>query len=266
MRCDLTEVSLHYDRFGEGIPFLGLHGMPIDRSATVYEFEPVLSRRSGWQRIYVDLPGHGESPRAPWPRSDDRVLGVLVEFIDAILGSSHLVVAGTSYGASIARGLAHRIGDRIDGLCLLVPAVKPWDRALPPRSVIADAAGIAEAAKEIESLNDMAVAWPPSARQYVKALSRGTADTYYLDDVADDDRLISALQGEPPPFPAPTLFVTGRQDNICGYRDAWELLELYPRATFAVLDRAGHLLRGEQERLFSALVDEWLDRVEEWIS
>ena len=37
----------------------------------------------------------------------------------------------------------------------------------------------------------------------------------------------------------------------------------YPRGTFAVLDRAGHNLQIEQETGFNALVNEWLDRVEE---
>ena len=68
----------------------------------------------------------------------------------------------------------------------------------------------------------------------------------------------------PQPFPAPTLIVAGRQDSIVGYRDAWRILESYPRATIAVLDRAGHCLEIEQARLFHALVSEWLDRVEEY--
>ena len=38
----------------------------------------------------------------------------------------------------------------------------------------------------------------------------------------------------------------------------------YPRGTFAVLDRAGHLLGIAQADLFHALVAEWLDRVEEY--
>jgi pimeloyl-ACP methyl ester carboxylesterase len=50
---------------------------------------------------------------------------------------------------------------------------------------------------------------------------------------------------------------------MVGYRDAWEILENYPRSTFAVLDRAGHNLQIEQETLFNALVNGWLDRVEE---
>jgi pimeloyl-ACP methyl ester carboxylesterase len=64
------------------------------------------------------------------------------------------------------------------------------------------------------------------------------------------------------PFEGPVLFITGRQDSVAGYRDAWRTLEHYPRATFAVLDRAGHNVHIEQPQLF-ALVHEWLDRVDE---
>lgn len=54
------------------------------------------------------------------------------------------------------------------------------------------------------------------------------------------------------------------QDDVVGYRDAWEILENYPRGTFVVLDRSGHLLTIEEEELLRALVSEWLDRVEEY--
>ena len=40
----------------------------------------------------------------------------------------------------------------------------------------------------------------------------------------------------------------------------------FPRATFAVLDRAGHMLGFEQPVLLHALLNEWLDRVEEYIA
>ena len=43
----------------------------------------------------------------------------------------------------------------------------------------------------------------------------------------------------------------------------WELIEHYPRATLAVLDRAGHALIHEQPHLMQALVAEWLMRVRE---
>ena len=46
-------------------------------------------------------------------------------------------------------------------------------------------------------------------------------------------------------------------------RDLWRVLERCPRATFAVLDRAGHNVQIEQQAVFEALVHEWLDRVDE---
>jgi pimeloyl-ACP methyl ester carboxylesterase len=57
--------------------------------------------------------------------------------------------------------------------------------------------------------------------------------------------------------------VTGRQDSAVGYARAWEMLEQFPHATFAVLDRAGHALPHEQPELVRALVTEWLNRVQE---
>lgn len=67
------------------------------------------------------------------------------------------------------------------------------------------------------------------------------------------------------PFTGPSLIISARQDAIAGYRDAWNILEKYPRATYVVLDRAGHQLE-EKEGLVNALMNEWLDRVEESLS
>jgi len=63
------------------------------------------------------------------------------------------------------------------------------------------------------------------------------------------------------PYRQPTLILMGRQDNVVGYRDHWQLIENFPRATFAILDKAGHNLQIEQDGLFSALVQEWLERI-----
>jgi pimeloyl-ACP methyl ester carboxylesterase len=64
-------------------------------------------------------------------------------------------------------------------------------------------------------------------------------------------------------FNKPTSIIVGRQDSIVGYKDSWSVLDRYPRATFAVLDRAGHNLQLEQTEVFNSLVNEWLTRVEE---
>jgi pimeloyl-ACP methyl ester carboxylesterase len=65
-------------------------------------------------------------------------------------------------------------------------------------------------------------------------------------------------QGE---FDKPSIFLLGKQDCAVGYKDAFKILDKYPRGTFAVLDKAGHNLQIEQAKVFNTLIKEWLDRV-----
>jgi pimeloyl-ACP methyl ester carboxylesterase len=89
------------------------------------------------------------------------------------------------------------------------------------------------------------------------------ADFEFLDRLEAGPNLSIDVAGPlPAPFPAPTLILAGRQDSVVGWAGAIPLLESFPRATYAVLDRAGHGVRAEQNVLFQALVGEWLDRVE----
>jgi pimeloyl-ACP methyl ester carboxylesterase len=76
--------------------------------------------------------------------------------------------------------------------------------------------------------------------------------------------LLTGAAGRPgPPFARPSLILTGHQDSRVGYRGAWGLVEELPRATYAVLDLAGHHLgRIERPGLFRALVGDWLERME----
>ena len=62
-------------------------------------------------------------------------------------------------------------------------------------------------------------------------------------------------------FYKPTLFLLGRFDVEVGYHDALNVIENYPRATYAILDKAGHSLSWEQPVIFAELVKDWLARV-----
>jgi len=90
------------------------------------------------------------------------------------------------------------------------------------------------------------------------------ADHKFLSKLEENYAFSFDVDALPEPFSGPTLILMGRQDSSCGYRDAWDILEKYPRGTFVVLDRAGHAIGVEQKGLVNALVSEWLDRVEEY--
>jgi pimeloyl-ACP methyl ester carboxylesterase len=232
--------------------------------------EPVFEHLEGYRRVYVDLPGMGQTG-AGWVRCADDMLELLLEFIDQVMPGERFLLAGESYGGYLARGIARRLGSRVAGLMLLCPAILTdfKKRTVPPHTVIAkDDQFLAslspedrKAFTEINIVQTEAV-WQ-RFRDEIQCGIR-LADMPFLKEFQQHNYGFSFDVDAPgEPYPCPALFLLGRQDGSVGYRDAWSILESYPRATFAVLDRAGHNLQIEQPTLFDALVREWLERVKE---
>ena len=213
----------------------------------------------------------GKTPAEEWISNSDQILNIVLDFIETVIPNQDFVLAGTSYGGYLARGIIHQMGQRLDGLLLICPAIVPdtEKRALPQHVTLVrdDTLPSNLYPEEMKLFESFAVVQTPKIwKRTRKEILSGIkiADTEFLSKLQaygysftfDADALSAG-------FEKPTLIIVGRQDSMVGYRDAWTILENYPRATFAVLDRAGHNLQIEQASLFNALVEEWLDRVEE---
>jgi pimeloyl-ACP methyl ester carboxylesterase len=266
-------IPINYEEVGDGRPIVLLHGFSMEHRFMAHHYEPIFAARArpgdgpGWRRIYPDMPGHGATPAPDWLASDDEVLDVLVDFVDSVAGGERLVVVGSSWGAYLGRGLASRRADQIDGLMLTVPVVRvEGEGAPPPHAVlVADPEAVADVQPGEEMWLNVSVV--QTQEQLARYRARGRL---LPPDTAFQQRLrphyAFSFEAElSVRIEAPALIVAGRQDSIVGYRDAWPILDDLPRATFAVLDRAGHALEREQSALFNALAGEWLDRVEEHI-
>jgi len=274
MDCELKDITVHYESLGEGRPLVVLHGWGMDHRYMVSDLEPLFRQRDGWKRIYPDLPGHGLTPGPDWIRNRDQELDVVLEFIDAVIPGERFALAGSSAGAYLARGVVHRRPAAIDGVLLTVPLIAAGDaeRHVPSHvTVVADPALASELEPdEAEGLFEIVAVQSRKVLDYLRANvpSAETGDEAYQEKIREHPENYAFsfdVDSLPVPCPAPTLIVTGRQDSVIGYRDAWGILENYPRGTFVVLDRAGHFMGVEQEDLFHALAGEWLDRVEEYI-
>jgi pimeloyl-ACP methyl ester carboxylesterase len=270
MFCDLGNVRIYYETYGDGVPVLMIHGFYPDHRLMKGCMEPIFASRPGWKRIYFDLPGMGRTRRESWIDSTDRVLEVVLAFVDHTLPNQNYLVVGESYGGYLARGLVCKRKKSVDGLLLICPLIIPGlsDRSLPSsRAIVEDRGLISELdPSDANEFASMAVIqtrenWERFRDEILVGLR--VADTAYLEALRGNGYGFTFdVNSLSDPYTKPVLVVAGRQDSSVGYKDAWSIIENYPRATFAVLDSAGHNLQIEQAQVFNALVSEWLSRVQ----
>ncbi len=268
MQVEVRGIPVHYQAIGAGRPLVLLHGGGTDHRLMTHAFEPAFEGREGWLRLYPDLPGMGRTPAADWIQGEDDMLAVVEGFVDAVVGGQRIALAGASYGGYLALGYVHRRAASLDGLLLVAPAVRPagGPTRLPPHQVFErDEAVIASLAEDEQGWALRSVVQTAENLEFFRAaVMPGVrlADVAFLERLDSGANLSIDVSGPlPAPFPGPTLIVAGRQDSVVGWADTLPLLDSFPRATLAILNRAGHGVRAEQRTLVAALVDEWLDRL-----
>ncbi|KAJ5444548.1 uncharacterized protein N7458_008420 [Penicillium daleae] len=271
------ESVLSAHEIGEGLPVLIIHGWEMNGKVEELDFEPIFKKSSGLRRIYVDLPGMGTTPSNGINDLDD-IYRRLVQFIDSRLAGSRFLLIGSSCGAYLARAVAQKYIEQVDGLLLRVPLIEPKNsmRDLDPfKPVVANEQLMSNFSAEDKKLLGNVLVQTPAYVEKIKekyeavyAPAEKAADNKVLDPIrADSDRYqlsFSLDDKSAKKFPAPTLIVCGRHDETVGYRDSLRLLELYPRSTYVVLDRGTHSLPIDETGVFEALVRDWISRVGEW--
>ncbi len=263
-----SQAELYYEEMGSGRPIVLIHGFTPDHRLMSGCMEPIFENRAGWRRIYLDLPGMGQSKNYAGIESTDEMLDAVLELIDALVPESCFAVVGESYGGYLTRGIIARRSERVEGAAFICPLIvpDPAQRELPDHTVIYEDPALSNelSPEEYEDFRSMsAVIDRHTWERYAKEIVPGcrVADSAFLDKIRARYGFSFSIDQET--FDAPSLFLLGRQDTSVGYADALRLLDQYPRGTFAVVDRAGHNLQIEQENMFNALMNEWLDRVEE---
>ena len=261
---------------GSGRNIIFIHGWTMDHRDEARTYEPIFVGMSGWRRHYLDLPGMGRTSASPNVRDMDGMLGAVLNTIKGLVGSERFLLAGTSAGAYLARGVLTRVGKRVDGLLLRAPLIVPQDARrdvdpVAPILINPDALSIVPVANR-PALGDVLIQTP----SYVQALhekvrdavapAAAVADAAFLSPIRQDENRYS-FSFDPDAakvlFSGPSLIVTGRHDASVGYRDAWRLVGKLPRSIYVILDRAEHGLPVDQQDLFAALVRDWLIRVQE---
>jgi pimeloyl-ACP methyl ester carboxylesterase len=281
-------MRLAWESRGQGRPVVCLHGFGLDRTVMMAAMEPALGRRTGLHRIYLDLPGHGESPAGP-PDSAG-VVGVVHAFLSEMLGGEAAVLVGWSYGGYLAAGIARRWPGRVAGLLLVSSGVRirPGSRDLPEPSppgppgwldgVTADLRGHLDAALGHRTAAvagrvaaALTAARPGDAEYQRRLRAHGyplPEDTAGQPEAAADQAGAGASQARAGEvragqsssgYAGPVCVLAGRQDGIGGYADQFRAMRDFPAGSYTVLNAAGHYLPLEQPGTFGALTLDWLD-------
>ena len=272
MECSLENITVYYEEFGEGKPIIILPGWGLNTRLTAYETEPYFQGREGWKRIYIDPPGHGKTPGKEWITNKDKMLEVVLACIDKLTAGQRFCLIGISLGAYLARGVKLYRSELIDGIAMIIPIIfaEDYKRALPHHMVLVEEPAVkAEITPAEADLYEMAVVhtrkWLDYQRSFPEIPEHEMGDPLFLSKIREQPEKYAFsfdVDQVLEPFSRPCLIITGRQDSIAGYKDAWNILEKYPRTTYVVFDRAGHQLE-DKASLISGLIDDWLDRVEE---
>lgn len=249
---------------------MALHGFGPDLRLMRGMLEPVFECvEPDYRRLYVDLPGCGQSSAAGVNSTSD-VVQAVDELIAEEVGDDTFLIVGESYGGYLAREIVRRRRTQVAGMALVCPVAEPRQerRHLPDHEVvIRDEVAVASMpAEDRESFEPLAVIQTAATIERFRAdIAPGlrAADRDALSRIEAGGYTLPQAPEEARTYNAPCLILAARQDSVVGFLDQWSLLPSYPRATFAVLDAAGHNAQIERPDLVSALIRDWLARVAE---
>jgi pimeloyl-ACP methyl ester carboxylesterase len=252
------------DTGGAGLPVVCLPMLGMSRVATALAFAPALAGSAGVRQVYLDLPGHGD---APGDRAADSqtILDAVCDWLERQMDRPALL-AGASYGAYLAAGIARRRPELVGGLLLVCAGVRvgAQDRDLPDQEPPAAEPGWLDAAPaELHGHLERALGRRTSTvvEAVLHALAAGgPGDEAYQDALTNGPGYALADQDAEVLFDRPVTIVAGRHDRVVGYTDQFRALRAYPRGTYSVLEAAGHYLPFEQPELLRTLTQDWLRR------
>lgn len=210
-------------------------------------------RRLPTTTVYtIDLPGHGRSEGQGCERITDYAQAARA-FLDAV-GIERAVVAGHSMGGAIAMTLALHCADRVAGLALVGAGAR---LRVSPRILKMIRDDFAESVDLITRF-----AWSPEAQPALveigrKSLRKTDPGVVLGDFIACDHFDVMDRLGE---IAAPTLVITGVDDQMTPVKYAHFLTESIPGAEQVILDGAGHMVMLERAKAVARAIREFLER------
>jgi 3-oxoadipate enol-lactonase len=249
-------VKIAWDERGDGAPLLLIQGLGYGRWSWA-PIVPALAER--YRVLWFDNRGIGDSDKPEGPYSAKLMAGDALQVLDEA-GIERAHVLGASLGGMIAQEVAAGTPARVERLvlCCTTPggaATVPMPEVtvrlfaeaatLPPevalRRFVENALAADASAQLIHELFELRVANPPDPLGWQAQAAAGLG-----------------FGGVDGPVAAPTLIVTGAEDNVVDPRNSDVLAERIRGAEVHRIENAGHLFFWEQPDEFVRIVSEFL--------
>lgn len=258
----IETVDLFHKQYGDGPPFLILHGL-LGASGNWHS----LSRNvfaEDFSVYALDLRNHGRSPHAE--RLDYPSMAADVERFFQIHALREAYLMGHSMGGKVAMQLA--LSD--PGLIKKLIVVDVAPRAYPPyhREILDALQSIAPSSvssrDDVEEALTERISSKPVRQFLLKNLAYDSDDDRYywqmgLDAIAENYENVNQAIESDRRYDGPTLFVRGENSSyIDDEEDMDEIRRLFPKARLETIAGAGHWIHADKPDAFAEVVLDFL--------
>lgn len=273
---EISTGRLHYLERGDGPSVLFIHGLGGQlRSLSLALAEPLAAR---YRVVFVDRPGMGysERPESASARIDDQA-GYIEEVIDALdLGPT--LVVGHSLGGAIAAALALRAPEKVAGLALIAPLLRPSSRAPASfaalgitnprvRRFVARTFAVPTSVRNQDVVRDEVFGPDPIPETYtVEGGGLLSLRPESFINTSRDYCAVSEVIGEQSTrydaITCPVHILYGTEDRILDWREQGAAMaERYPGFELETVEGAGHMLPLTAPERTIATIDRVADRI-----
>ena len=255
-----------------------LHGGGVDSAELSWSGVGPRLAGAGHRVVAPDHPGYGHSPTAPWPATQEGLVGYVGDFVDRLEIGAH-VVGGLSLGGGMAIGHTLARPDAVHGVMLLgsyglMPRLSDGPLSLPRQVLtwVLLRSGLLTVTTRAVAGHRSALAWSMSslvrdpARRTPELMAKvqaAASSGHGFETFAQWQReqirwngLRTDYRARLPEIVAPTLVVHGDRDSGVPVARARQAAALIPMAELVVVDDAGHWVqRDRPDRVVAAMLD-----------
>lgn len=254
---------INHKIFGEGIPIYFIHGNSLSLESMEVIYEPVF-KNTNYMRIYIDLPGMGDSKADYTIDSSSKMIEVLLEKIDNITPHQQFYLVGHSYGGYLSLGINLEREDNVLGLFLTCPVVNAENnkRTIEKhRNVIEDSININD--EFFKDYLDMNVLINSNTwEMYQRLIKPGIVkcDMKYIEFLGREDNKYYKLGNENELLNTSNrlTLVLGQYDNVVGFKDQINKV-LDNNCELHLVNNAGHNLMIDDTRFLQFVAKRFWD-------